>query len=130
MRVSAKASSVTSFFLPAEEAFHASYKDLPDGSFNERLVSTSIGASEATALPSKLGPEVEESTLMYATAFLRSSSANCSPHSVDPVSPTSSPSQLHMTRVRRGRVPCFSICPSARVISIIEAVPLLGSTPP
>src|SRR5947209_10228219 len=62
------------------------------GSMNEVDVSSRNGASDAMALPSKSGPDVDESTFIYATAFFFRSSSNCSPHSVDPVSPTSSPS--------------------------------------
>ncbi len=40
--------------------------------------------------------------------------------------PTSSPSQLQTTSVRRGRMPSLASRPRARVSSIIEAVPLRG----
>ena len=69
------------------------------------MSSTIIGASDPTADRSSRGPDADESTLKYATAFSRSSDRNCSPHSVDPVSVTSSPSQLQNTSVRLGRVP-------------------------
>ena len=75
-----------------------------------RLTSTSSGASEPTASPWKSFPEVASSTFRYATAFFFSSSAYCSPHSVEPVSAYSSPSQLQMTSVRLGRMPCFRSC--------------------
>src|SRR5215467_7986147 len=120
-------------------ALHASYKDFPDGARTSFEACTNMGASEATAAGEKLSPSgpavaaapaTDSSTFKYATSFLFKSSANCSPHSVDPVSAYSSPSQLQTTSVRRGRIPCSFISPIARVNSIIEAVPLEGSTPP
>jgi len=51
-------------------------------------------------------------------------------HSVEPVSAYSSPSQLQTTIVRRGRMPSCLSSPRERVSSIMEAVPLEGSTPP
>src|SRR5512137_2586684 len=98
-----------------------------------------MGARDATAEGEKLrpsgpavvaAPATDSSTLIYATSFCLRSSANCSPHSVEPVKAYSSPSQLQTTRVRRGRVPFFFISPRARVNSIMEAVQLDGSTPP
>ena len=89
-----------------------------------------LGASDPTADRSSRGPDADESTFRYATAFCLSSAANCSPHSVDPVSVTSSPSQAQNTSVRLGRVPSCLSRPSDLVSSIIDAVPLEGSTPP
>ena len=120
-------------------ARQASYNDFPEGARASFEASTSIGASEATAEGEKLSPSspavvaapaTDSSTFRYATSFFFKSSANCSPHSVEPVSAYSSPSQLQAITVRRVHMPrCFS-SPSARVSSIIEAVPLEGSTPP
>src|SRR5437660_12566345 len=142
MRVSTSALSsggALAFVSRIDVARHASYRDLPDGARTSLEASTSIGASEATAEGEKLSPSgpaviaapaTDSSTFKYATSFFFKSSANCSPHSVEPVSAYSSPSQLQTTIVRRGQIPrCFS-SPSARVNSIIEAVPLEGSTPP
>src|SRR5713226_5121443 len=142
MRVSTRALSNggdPALKLRIAAARHASYKDFPDGARTSFAASTSIGASEATADGEKLkpsgpavvaAPATDSSTLRYATSFFFKSSANCSPHSVEPVNAYSSPSQLQTTTVRRGRMPrCFS-SPSERVSSIIEAVPLEGSTPP
>src|SRR5690242_16568749 len=138
MRVSISAESVgglADFLSRMEVARHASYKLFPDGARTSFEASTSIGAKEATALGLKLSPsgpavvaapETDESTFRYATSFFFKSSANCSPHSVEPVRAYSSPSQLHAMIVRRGRMPrCFS-SPSERVSSSIEAVPLTG----
>src|SRR5216683_4834488 len=116
-----------------------SYRDFPEGARTSFEASTSIGAREATAEGEKLkpsgpavvaAPATDSSTLRYATSFFFRSSANCSPHSVEPVSAYSSPSQLQTTMVRRGRIPRWLSSPSERVSSIIEAVPLEGSTPP
>ena len=85
-----------------------------------------MGASDPTADRSSRGPDADESTFRYATAFCLSSAANCSPHSVDPVSVTSSPSQAQNTSVRLGRVPSCLSRPSDLVSSIIDAVPLEG----
>src|SRR5262245_37551966 len=103
---------------------------MPDGSRSSLVRSTTIGASDPTADRPRCGPDADESTLRYAIAFCRSSDRNCSPHSVDPVSVTSSPSQLQNTSVRLGRVPDCLSAPSDLVNSIIDAVPLDGSTPP
>ena len=70
------------------------------------------------------------STLRYATARTPSSRACCSPHSVDEVSVNSSASQFANTIVRFGRTPWRASAPSDRASSIIDAVPLDGSTPP
>src|SRR5258708_31803716 len=95
-------------------ARHASYKDLPDDMRTSFEASTNIGASEATAAGEKLNPSgpaavaapaTDSSTLRYATSFFFRSSANFSPHSFEPVSAHSSPSQLHTTTARRGRLP-------------------------
>src|SRR6185503_8633498 len=102
MSVSTSFESLVSFFSRAIDDFHSSYRLLPEGPSSDRLTSTISGASEATALGLKSGPDADESTLMYATAFDFKSSANCSPHSVEPVRPTSSPSQLQITIVRFG----------------------------
>src|SRR5229473_6049366 len=113
--------------------------DFPEGARTSLEASTSIGASEATADGEKLkpsgpavvaAPATDSSTLRYATSFFFKSSANCSPHSVEPVSAYSSPSQLQTTTVRRGRRRRCLSSPRERVSSIIEAVPLEGSTPP
>ena len=70
MRVSARFWSVTAsrFFdwarSRAADSFHASYKLLPEGSCNVCAVSTSKGASEATAWPWKSAPDVASSTLI------------------------------------------------------------------
>src|SRR5262249_25714822 len=82
-----------------------------------------------TALAPKLGPATPTSMLRYATACC-SSSACCSPHSVEPIMPCSSPSQLQKTMVRRGFQPDFSRSPTPCTDSSIAAVPLLGSTAP
>src|SRR5258707_13443211 len=120
-------------------ARHASYKDSPDGARTSLEACTSIGAREATAEAEKLkpsgpavvaAPATDSSTLRYATSFFFKSSANCSPHSVEPVSADSRPSQLQTITVRRGRMPRCLSSPSDRVSSIIEPVPLEGSTPP
>src|SRR6266853_1204201 len=141
MRVST--SALSSGGEPAFEsriavARHASYKDLPDGTRTSFEASTSIGASEATAAGEKLNPSgpavvaaptTDSSTLRYATSFFFRSSANCSPHSVEPVSAYSSPSQLQTTTVRRGRMPRCLSSPSERVNSIIEAQPGVVGSP-
>src|SRR3954466_15397842 len=54
---------VDSRFVLAADLRQASYKDVPDGSSIERLSSSIIGASWATALGEKSEPEAEESTL-------------------------------------------------------------------
>src|SRR5712691_12674770 len=86
--------------------------------------------SDGTADALKSGPDVELSTLRYATACSVRSRACCSPHSVDEVNVNSSASQLANTIVRFGRVPRFASAPSDRASSINDAVPLDGSTPP
>src|SRR5260370_9018791 len=87
-------------------ARQASYRDLPDGARTSLEASTSIGAREATAEGEKLSPSepavvaapaTDSSTLRYATRFLFNSSANCSPHSVEPLSAYSSPAHLQTT---------------------------------
>ena len=60
----AGAGSFASFFSRVTVFFHASRNDVPlAGSFTESLNSSISGMSEATALPWKSRPEVEESTL-------------------------------------------------------------------
>src|SRR5712692_1757823 len=75
------------------------------------------------------GPETATSTLKYAAA-LASCASCCSPHSVEPIKPSSSPSQLPMTMVRLGFQPDFSNSPIPCTASNMAAVPLLGSTAP
>ena len=82
--------------------------------------------SEGTAAAVKLGPDVELSTLTYATAFSFNVASNCSPHSVDDVSVNSSASQLAKTIERFGRTPPRARAPSERARSIIDALPLDG----
>src|SRR5215467_15443834 len=142
MRVSTSAESLggpANFLSRIEVARHASYKLFPDGARTSLEASTNMGAREATAVGLKLSPSgpaavaapaTDESTFRYATSFFFRSSANCSPHSVEPVSAYSSPSQLQTIIVRRGRMPRCLSSPNDRVSSSIEAVPLTGSTPP
>ena len=56
--------------------------------------------------------------------------ACCSAYSVEPISPSSSASQLAKTSVRLGRQPVFSSSPTPRTASSCAAVPLPGSTAP
>src|SRR5579863_7922018 len=98
MRVSTSAESAggpANFLSRTDVALHASYKDFPDGARTSLVASISMGAREATAVGLKLSPSgpavlaapaTDESTFTYATSFFFKSSANCSPHSVDPVS--------------------------------------------
>src|SRR5947207_2315411 len=67
--------------------------------------------------------------LKNAGAFARSD-ACCSPHSVEPISPSSSASQLPKTIVRFGFHPDFNSSPMPCAASSMAAVPLLGSTAP
>src|SRR5262245_61871850 len=76
------------------------------------------------------GPETATSRFKYATAFSFSSDAYSSAHSVEPINPYSSASQLPRTIVRRGFQPCFNNSPNPRATSSIVDVPLFGSTAP
>src|SRR4029077_11152293 len=62
-----------------------------------------LGTEEAP----NLEPETATSTLKYTGEFASSVSC-CSAHSVDPIKPSSSPSQLAKIRVRLGFQPAFS----------------------
>src|SRR6516225_3785287 len=75
------------------------------------------------------GPDTATSIFKYA-GELPSSLAYCSPHSVDPMRPSSSASQLAKTMVRFGFHPALSNTPTPCTASSIAAVPLLGSTAP
>src|SRR5579859_6543060 len=85
--------------------------------------------SEGTAEAEKSGPETATSTLKYATALL-SCCACCSTHSVDPIRPSSSASQLQKMIERFGFHPSFNSAPTPCTASSMLAVPLLGSTAP
>src|SRR6478672_2465191 len=90
-----------------------------------RINCLSVGTDDAP----NLEPDTATSILKYATA-LASSDSCCSPHSVEPMSPSSSPSQLPMTMLRFGFQPDFSNSPMPWTDSNMAAVPLLGSTAP
>src|SRR5204863_1703287 len=60
-----------------------------------------------TADAPNFAPDTATSTLKYAAAFASSDSC-CSTHSVEPISPSSSPSQLPKISVRFGFHPDFS----------------------
>ena len=100
------------------------------GSRTSRAASATSRFSDGTADGVNTGPDAALSTLRYATARARSSSAYCSPHSVDEVSVNSSASQLASTIVRFGRKPSRTSAPRLRASSISVADPLDGSTPP
>src|SRR6266446_10195468 len=97
MRVSTRALSsggALAFESRIVVARQASYRDFPEGARMSLDASTSMGAREATAEGEKLrpsgpavvaAPATDSSTLRYATSFFFRSSANCSPHSVEPV---------------------------------------------
>src|SRR5437016_12903467 len=78
----------------------------------------------------KFGPETATSTFRYATAFSFNSDAFSSAHSVEPINPCSSASQLQRMMERRGFQPDFDSWPKPRASSSIAVVPLLGSTAP
>src|SRR3989441_9210372 len=100
------------------------------GSLTSRVAARINFQSEGTDDAPKFGHETATSTFRYATTFAFNSSAYSSAHSVDPIRPYSSASQLQSTIVRRGFQPCFSNWPNAREASSIAVVPLLGSTAP
>src|ERR1700751_5220659 len=64
-----------------------------------------------TAEPPNFAPETATSILKYAGEF-RSSTSCCSTHSVEPIKPSSSPSQLANTMVRFGFQPARSNSPT------------------
>src|ERR1051326_9251104 len=82
-----------------------------------------------TADAPKFAPETATSRLKYATACARSFSCS-SPHSVEPIKPSSSASQEQNTIVLSGFQPCFSSSEIPCTDSSMAAVPLLGSTAP
>src|ERR1700731_1895210 len=97
MRVSTRALSSgggLAFESRLAVALQASYRDFPEGARTSLEASTSIGAREATAEGEKLrpwgpavvtAPATDSSPLRYATSFFFRSTANCSPHWVEPV---------------------------------------------
>jgi len=96
-----------------------------------------MGAREATAEGEKLrpsgpavvaAPATDSSTLRYATSFFLSHRELLAPFGRGGES-VFFPSQLQTTMVRRGRMPRCLSSPRERVSSIMEAVPLEGSTP-
>src|SRR5438445_4503044 len=104
---------------------------LPDfGSFTSRVAARISFQSDGTDDTLKFGPETATSTLRYATAFWTNSSAFSSAHSVEPIRPYSSASQLQRMILRRGFHPLFSSWPNPRATSNIALVPLFGSTAP
>src|SRR2546426_5738248 len=100
------------------------------GSFTSWVAARISFHSDGTEEAPKFGPDTATSTFKYATAFVFNSSAYSSAHSVEPIRPYSSASQLQSTIVRRGFQPCFRNWPNAREASSIAVVPLLGSTAP
>src|SRR2546422_11529680 len=100
------------------------------GSLTSRVAARINFQSEGTDDAPKFGPETATSTFTYATAFAFNSSAYSSAHSVEPIRPYSSPSQLHRIIVRFGFQPVLSSWPKPRATSNIAVVPLLGSTAP
>src|SRR5204862_549500 len=100
------------------------------GSLISRVAPRISFHSDGTEDTPKLGPETATSTFRYATAFDCNSSAFSSAHSVDPIKPCSSPSQLQRMMVRRGFHPSFNNFPKPRATSSIAVEPLFGSTAP
>src|ERR1051325_10221502 len=100
------------------------------GSFTSRVTPRNTFQSDGTDDAPKLPPATATSTFKYATAFSRRSVAYSSAHSVDPISPYSSASQLHRKIVRFGAQPCLRSSPKPRATSSIVDVPLFGSTAP
>src|SRR6185295_4291825 len=100
------------------------------GSFTSRVTLRSSFQSDGTDDAPKLPPATATSTFKYATAFSRRSVAYSSAHSVDPINPYSSASQLHRKIERLGIHPCLRSSPNPRATSNIVDVPLFGSTAP
>lgn len=84
------------------------------------------GAAESL----KSGPLVPTSTFKYATVLAESQGRYSSTHSVEPISPYSSPSQLAKTTVRKGFQPARKAMPKLRISSLNAADPLFGSPAP
>ena len=84
-----------------------------------------LGTAEAP----NFGPETATSMLKYAGA-LASSDSCCSAHSVEPISPSSSPSQLQKSWCASASNLDFNNSPTPWTASSIAAVPLFGSTAP
>ena len=94
------------------------------------IVSSSSSSSWGVLDGSKTGPTTERSIFRYETPLEESISLFSSTHSVDPVNPYSSASQLHKMMVLRGLHPCFCSTENLCANSIIAVVPLLGSAAP
>src|SRR5580698_1949941 len=107
----------------------ASYTVPPLGLGTALVTSRRNSFRLGTADAPNFDPETATSILKYAGAFSNSDSC-CSAHSVEPIRPSSSPSQLAKTSVRFGFHPDFNNSPTPRAASSIAAVPLFGSTAP
>src|SRR5437763_8399837 len=106
-----------------------SYTVPPFGLGTDLVMSRTNCFRDGTAEAPNFWPETATSMLKYAGA-LRSSASFCSTHSVEPIRPSSSPSQLPKTSVRFGFQPDLSSSPIPCTASSKAAVPLLGSTAP
>ena len=102
----------------------------PTGSGTTRVAARNSGLSDGEPPPPKLGPENVPSSLMYATTCARSVSSSSSTHSVDPIKPHSSASQVAKTTVRAGFCPSRANAAKARAVSSTDTVPLTLSRAP
>src|SRR5215217_2904989 len=100
------------------------------GSLMSRVVPRINFHKDGTDEAPNLAPETAASRFRYATPLSFRSSAISSAHSVEPIRPYSSASQLQRIIVRRGFQPCFNNSPNPRPTSNIAEEPLFGSTAP
>ena len=101
-----------------------------DGALTSRVAALMSFHIDGTDDAPKFAPDTAASMLRYTTAFSFNSEAFSSAHSVEPIRPCSSASQLQRMIERRGRQPELSNLPKPRPASNIAVVPLFGSTAP
>ncbi len=100
------------------------------GDCTKAVASYRARLSSGEAAAEKSGPRAPTSTFRYAIAEADSQGRYSSTHSVLPIRPYSSPSQLAKTTVRRGFQPCDRAAPKERMTSLRAAEPELGSPAP
>ena len=110
------------------QATYASKIELSAGT--ARVTSRMNGLIEGDPALAKLSPLVTSSSLRYATTRALTESSWSSTHSVEPMSPHSSASQVTNSSVRAGRIPSRARVANARAVSRTVTVPLTLSAAP